>query len=90
MQKIALCAAIGMFGFAGVTLADPAPNPNSNQGCVAQATLAYKAAGYPIGSTGQVISDRNTNPDNTYYASNNLSGRGDEVSSLAQSCKGPD
>ena len=45
-------------------IADPQPKAD-HQGCVAQATLAYKASGYPAGSTGQVISDRNTNPDNT-------------------------
>jgi len=62
-----------------------APTPKENQGAVAQATLAYKAAGYPAGSTGQVISDRNTNPDNTYYEDNGFNSRGDEVSTLAHS-----
>jgi hypothetical protein len=64
-------------------LADPAPKPN--MGAVAQATLAYKAAGYPMGKTGHVISDRNTNPNNTYYQDNGYDGRGDEVSTLAHS-----
>ena len=67
------------------TIATAAPTPKPNQGAVAQATLAYKAAGYPAGSTGEVISDRNTNPDNTYYEDNGYKNRGDEVSTLAHS-----
>jgi hypothetical protein len=70
---------------AGATAASAAPTPKANQGAVAQATLAYKAAGYPMGSTGKVISDRNTNPDNMYYEINGYDGRGDEVSTLAHS-----
>ena len=67
------------------SVAAAAPTPKPNQGAVAQATLGYKASGYPAGSTGQVISDRNTNPDNTYYKDNGYKNRGDEVSTLAHS-----
>jgi len=67
------------------SVASAAPAPKANQGAVAQATLAYKAAGYPAGSTGEVISNRNTNPDNTYYEDNGYKNRGDEVSTLAHS-----
>lgn len=67
------------------SVATAAPAPKENQGAVAQATLAYKAAGYPAGSTGQVISDRNTNADNTYYEDAGYDSRGDEVSTLAHS-----
>lgn len=51
-----------------------------NRSPVASATLAAHAAGINIGQT---ISDRNTNPDNTYYEDNGFTGRGDEVSTLA-------
>lgn len=70
---------------AGASAVVAAPAPKEHQGAVAQATLAYKAAGYPMGSTGAVISDRNTNPDNTYYETNGFANRGDEVSTLAHS-----
>ncbi len=61
-MKIPFVAAALIAVTSTAALADPKPNPNSNQSPVAQATLAYKAAGYPAGSTWQVISDRNTNP----------------------------
>jgi hypothetical protein len=78
ITSVALCVALA-------SAASAAPTPKANQGAVAQATLAYKAAGYPAGSTGQVISDRNTNPENNYYEDNGFESRGDEVSTLAHS-----
>ena len=82
-MKIAFVAAALIAVTSTAALADPKPNPNSNQSPVAQATLAYKASGYPAGSTGQVISARNTDPANTYYQDNGYANRGDEVSTLA-------
>jgi len=65
--------------------APPATPPATSQGVenrspVATATLNALAAGVNVGQT---ISDRNTNPDNTYYLDNGYTGRGDEVSTLA-------
>lgn len=65
--------------------APPATPPATSQGAenrspVATATLNAHAAGVNVGQT---ISDRNTNPDNTYYLDNGYTGRGDEVSTLA-------
>lgn len=57
---------------------------DANRSPVATATLAAKAAGINIGQT---ISDRNTDPDNTYYVDNGFTGRGDEVSTLAHTCQ---
>lgn len=59
-----------------------APVAKDNQGAVAQATLGAKLNA-EANITGKTISDRNTNPDNTYYEDNGYSSRGDEVSSLA-------
>jgi len=86
LKKIMVISAGILSLSATAALADPAPQPN--QGCVAQATLAYKVANGPS-STGPAISDRNTNPENTYYADLGFTGRGDEVSTLAQSCNSP-
>ena len=52
----------------------------ANRSPVATATLDALAAGVNVGQT---ISDRNTNPNNTYYQDNGFTGRGDEVSTLA-------
>jgi len=87
MKKIMIISAGILSLSATAALADPTPQPN--QGCVAQATLQYKVDNGPS-STGPAISDRNTNPENTYYADLGFTGRGDEISTLAQSCKGPD
>ncbi|HVW91295.1 MAG TPA: hypothetical protein VHB74_01670 [Devosia sp.] len=51
-----------------------------NRSPVATATLDALNSGVNVGQT---ISDRNTNPDNTYYQDNGYTGRGDEVSTLA-------
>lgn len=83
LNKIAVASVAAILIASSSTYAAPTPKPN--QGAVAQATLAYKASGYPAGSTGAVISDRNTNPDNTYYADAGYESRGDEVSTLAHS-----
>lgn len=64
------------------TAAFAAPTVKENQGIVAQATLAAKANAEP-NVTGKTISDRNTNPENTYYEDHGFDGRGDEVSTLA-------
>ena len=64
--------------------ADPSTTGTSqgaaNRSPVATATLNALAAGVNVGQT---ISDRNTNPNNTYYQDNGFTGRGDEVSTLA-------
>lgn len=67
------------------TTAFAAPTVKENQGAVAQATLGAKTATAPKNVTGATISDRNTNPDNTYYEDNGFANRGDEVSSIAHS-----
>src|SRR5436309_11356155 len=57
MKKWQLMAAVLATGLSGSAFADPAPNPNSNQSCVAQATLAYKVANGPS-STGPAVSEQ--------------------------------
>ena len=67
--------------FAAPSTTGPANSQGAaNRSPVATATLGALAAGVNVGQT---ISDRNTNPDNTYYQVNDYTGRGDEVSTLA-------
>ena len=65
----------------GLALADPAANPNSQQSCVAVATLAYKStpASEASGNNGNGVAVREQAKAGT---------RGEGVSALAQSCKG--
>jgi hypothetical protein len=84
-MKLSMAALSLLIMSAPALAAPPASPPASSQGAanrspVATATLDALQAGVNVGQT---ISDRNTNPDNTYYQDNGYTGRGDEVSTLA-------
>ena len=81
MRKILLVA---MILAPGAAFADPAPNPTSNQSCIAQATLAYKS------SPASVASGNNGN-GKAVSAQAQAGMRGDNVQALQSSpdCRGP-
>jgi hypothetical protein len=80
-MKLSMAALSLIIMSAPAFAAPPASSQGSdNRSPVATATLDALEAGVNVGQT---ISDRNTNPDNTYYQDNGYTGRGDEVSTLA-------
>lgn len=81
MKLLSLAVVLAITSAAAVAAPSDNASGPENRSPVASATLAAKEAGINIGQT---VSDRNTNPDNTFYDEAGFDGRGDEVSTLAR------